>query len=353
MDIMIPKERVMKAVNLQITDRVPLDFHATPEMADKLKEYFGVKNHEDLLVVLGIDIRGVHPEYVGPELKRYPDGTWEDFYGIRFKKVDYGRGSYNEVASYVLDEISSPGDVDKHNWPEPDYFDCSSIPEQCGKCGDYSIVYGGPGVFQRIIWLRKMENVLLDMVIRPEIARRLFKRLTDFHVELYNKVLEAGEGRIDILAASDDFGTQNGLLMSPDMWREFIAPNLRKLVDVAHGHGAKYMHHSCGGIRDIIPDLIDLGVDIVDPVQTSARGMEPEALKADFGDRICFHGSIDVQTILPFGTVGKVRTEVKRMVDTLGRNGGLILGPSHAIQPDTPVENVAAMYEVARGLTVH
>jgi uroporphyrinogen decarboxylase len=344
---MTPKERVIKAIDLELGDRVPLDFHATPEMVDKLKVYFRVENYEDLLIKLGVDIRGVHPEYVGPELRRYPDGTWEDFYGIRFKRVDYGSGSYNEVAHYVLDDINDPAEVDKHNWPNPEHFDFSSIREQCERYGEYTIVYGGAGVFQRIIWLRRMENVLLDMAIRPEIAKRLFKNLTDFHVELYDRALGSGEGKIDILAVSDDFGTQNGLLMSPDMWREFIAPNLKKLIDVAHSHGSRYMQHSCGGIKEIIPDLIELGVDIIDPVQTSARGMDPEVLKADFGDRICFHGSVDVQTILPFGTVDDVRAEVNRMINTLGRNGGLILGPSHAIQPDTPAENVAAMYESA------
>jgi uroporphyrinogen decarboxylase len=135
--------------------------------------------------------------------------------------------------------------------------------------------------------------------------------------------------------------------MSSALWRTFIADNLAKIADIAHRHGAKFMLHSCGGVRDLIPDLIDVGVDVLDPIQTQAKGMDPDELKAEFGDVLSFHGAIDTQTTLPFGSADDVRAEVAHRIEVMGESGGYILAPTHNIQPDTPLENILAMYETA------
>ncbi|MGQ9631202.1 MAG: uroporphyrinogen decarboxylase family protein [bacterium] len=344
------KERVLTAISHRQPDRVPIDFSATPEVWEKLKKHFGTSDSEEVLIKLGVDIRGIRGKYVGPPLPRYPDGSWEDVYGIRLKSVRYDTGAYDEVAVFVLDDAKTPKDIESHRWPSADWFDFTRVPEACKRLEDYAIVAGGPGVFQRVTWLRRMDKVLMDMVEQPEMAATLMGKLTDFHEAYYSRFLEAGRGGIDILYVTDDYGMQGGLLMSPELWRKFIAGNLRRLVDVAHKYGAKFMLHSCGSVRELIPDLIDIGVDVLDPIQTQAKGMNPDELKAEFGDALSFHGAIDTQTTLPFGDADGVRREVRQRIEVMGKGGGYILAPTHNIQPDTPLENILAMYRTAMGL---
>ena len=342
------RERVLAALEHRPPDRVPLDFSGTPEVWDMLRRHYGTEDDERILRALGVDLRGVRGRYQGPPLPRYPDGSWEDVYGIRLVRVRYEAGTYDEVARYVLDEARTPDDIAAHRWPSADWFDFSGVRAACERSEGYALVASGPGVFQRVTWLRRMELVLADMLLQPEMAEALFRRLADFHEAYYRRYLEAGGGRIDLLYVTDDYGSQKGLLMSPATWRRFIAGNLKRLVDVAHAHGARFMLHSCGGVRDLIPDLIAVGVDVLDPIQTQARGMDPTALKADYGHALSFHGAIDTQTTLPFGTPDDVRREVRERIAVLGAGGGYILAPTHNVQPDTPLENVLAMVEAAR-----
>jgi uroporphyrinogen decarboxylase len=341
------RERTLAALAHEQPDRVPLDFSATPEVWEALQAHFGTSDRSAVLGALHVDVRGVGGRYVGPPLPRYADSSWEDVYGIRLKNVSYEAGTYDEVAQFVLDGAETPEEIDAHRWPSADWFDFSGIGEACARLDEYAITAHGPGVFQRVTWLRRMDKVLLDMMLQPELAVALMARLTAFHEAYYTRYLEAADGRIDILYVTDDYGSQKGLLMSPAMWRQFIGPNLKRLVDVAHAHGARFMLHSCGGVRDLIPDLIAVGVDVLDPIQTQAAGMVPRELKEHFGGELSFHGAIDTQTTLPFGTVEDVRQEVRDRIAVLGRGGGYILAPTHNIQPDTPVERILAMYETA------
>jgi len=166
--------------------------------------------------------------------------------------------------------------------------------------------------------------------------------------ERSERALKTGSGRIDILWIGDDYGTQSGLLMSPEKWRKLFFPKLKDMCDLGHKYAAKIMLHSCGSTRLLWPDLIEAGVDIYDTVQPEAANMDPAELKRDFGDRICFHGSISTQRTLPFGTTQQVAAEVRLRVETVGRNGGLIVAPAHNIQPDTPLENILALYKELR-----
>jgi len=158
-------------------------------------------------------------------------------------------------------------------------------------------------------------------------------------------MLIAAQGCIDLFRIGDDVGTQRGPLISPAMFREFIAPRLRLLVDLAHSHDTRVMFHSCGSITAFIDALIEIGVDILDPLQVSAANMDPTQIKGEYGSRICLHGSIDTQYVLPQGSPQEVAENVKRMIDILGSGGGFILAPCHVLQTDVPSENVCAMYE--------
>ncbi|GAA0181816.1 hypothetical protein SH2C18_42950 [Clostridium sediminicola] len=171
--------------------------------------------------------------------------------------------------------------------------------------------------------------------------------MVEFELEYYERILIAGDGQIDIIRPHDDYGTQIGLLFSVDIWRKYMKENTIKLVDLAHKYGAFYQQHSCGAIREIIPELIDCGVDILEPIQ-KVKGMEPVKLKKDFGHKLTFHGGIDTQKILPKGPVKDVTNETKHFIDTFNVEGGYILMASQCFEGDVPIENIEAMYGVSR-----
>ncbi len=197
--------------------------------------------------------------------------------------------------------------------------------------------------------MRGFDEFLLDLAIAPERAAAVMDRVQAYLMERTRRILEAGRGLIDMIEYNDDVGGQNGLLISPAAWRQHLKPRMAEFIRLCKPYGVAVRYHSCGGIRPIIPDLIEIGVDVLNPVQTTARGMDAEGLKRDFGDRLSFNGGIDTQGLLPHATADEVRRETRRLIDTLGRDGGLILAPSHVYQADVPVENVVAVYEVALG----
>jgi uroporphyrinogen decarboxylase len=195
--------------------------------------------------------------------------------------------------------------------------------------------------------VRGWENWFLDMIERPEWAHYLSRRFTDFYLEDYTRAAEVSGGRIDLYLLISDLGTQRGPLISRALFREFVAPYLGEMIDRIHGLGARVLFHSCGCIAAFIPDLIALGVDILDPIQPAGPEMAPERLKREFGDRLCFHGGIDMQGVLPHGSPDDVRNEVRRYCGIMGEGGGYILAPAHLFQPDVPPENIVAFYEAA------
>lgn len=352
---MYGKERVLKAVEHKTTDRVPVDFWATKDAEKKLFSYFKTNNSEDILEKLGIDIRQVFPEYIGPPLRTFPDSSKEDIWKVRRKGIKAGNATYNEITFYPLSDARTIEDLDKFNWPDPDWFNISGIKEVCRRCEKYAVVLcdertNRTTVLHQGIYLRGMEQIMLDIALNPEFVHALFRRISRFYIDLNRRVFEAARGKIDILLIGDDIGTQNGLLLSPKQIREFILPYLKEYVELCRNYGVKVMFHSCGAIREIIPDLINTGFDILNPIQVRATGMVPAELKKEFGDKICFHGGVDVQKTMPCGTVEEVRKEVRERIDVLGKNGGYILAPTHNFQADVPVENMLSFYEEAGSL---
>ncbi len=200
-------------------------------------------------------------------------------------------------------------------------------------------------VFESAWQLRGMEEFLADMAIAPEIPLYIMERITEVIVENTRQALAQAGDDIDIVYFYDDIGAQNGPLISKNMWRRLIKPFHQRIVEVAHSAGKMVMYHSDGAILSLIPELIELGVDILDPIQPTAKDMAPERLKAEFGDRLSYHGGIDIVRTLPFGTQSDVRNEVRQRARVMGAGGGYILSSSHHIQSDTPLENVLAMYE--------
>jgi uroporphyrinogen decarboxylase len=342
---MIPRERVMTAVNRGCPDRTPADYKAEPEVHRYMMEHLKVDCREDLLRRLEIDVRRLEPRYVGPPPKVFDDGVFEDYWGIRSKHLKADHGSYDMHVHTPIWDAKSVEDLERHAWPWPDIFDYSPMCEQCARYQDYAVVYEGADLFTRPCILRNMENVMLDMIERPEMVHYLIGKFADFYCEDISRALEATGRGFDIYCEWSDFGTQRGLLISIPLFRTFIAPYLKRMIDLCHSAGVKFMLHSCGAIRELIPDLIALGVDILDPIQVAATGMNPAELKRDFGGKIAFHGGVCTQQTLPFGTPEDVRVAVLDRIATLGAGGGYILASSHDISADTPPENIVAMYD--------
>jgi uroporphyrinogen decarboxylase len=192
-----------------------------------------------------------------------------------------------------------------------------------------------------------MENAFIQMIQAPDMFRAVIDRIVDFYLKANEIFFEAAKGKLHAVLIGNDFGSQTGLMLSPAMIRKFAFPGTQKLVDQANSYGLKVIHHSCGSIRDIIEDLVDIGVDAIHPIQAQAAGMEPAGLKADFGDRMSFCGGVDAQDLMIHGTPEQVTAKVRELREIFPT--GLIISPSHeAILPDTQPANVEAMFAAAQ-----
>ncbi len=346
MPLMNARERVLAAIHHEPLDRVPCDIWATGEVWEKLAAHFGPG--ADISAVLHIDgIAGPAPRYVGPPLPDVPPDQGVDPWGIRNRRVQYSTGVYYEQCFCPLARARTIDDLERFAWPSPDWFDFSEMaenlkslrPRQAIKCG-----YMAPFYFHNL--LRGLETSLMDPYTDPEFTRHLLGRLSDTFYAIHLRMFEACEGLIDLSEVTDDYGSQTGPLISMDLFREFYKPHLKRLADLCHGFGIKVFHHDDGAIRPFIPDLIEIGMDVLNPIQANCPGMEMEGLKRDFGGKLCFHGAIDNQQVLPFGTPKQVRAEVRKAIDTLASDHtGFILAPCHNLQAVTPVENIIAMYD--------
>jgi len=326
-----------------------------------LKQHFGFSTHEQLLEHLDVDFRYISgPEYVGPEPHVHDDGSVDDHWGVPRVRVETGSGEhksvYREVINFPLKNAMSVAEVrDYPKWPSPDWFNYECVGQQVAEARQTGkiVVFMGDRMnrcaqLKPAMYLRGIDQILLDLALEPEIAATIFKRVADFYLEYARRTLEAAKGGIDIFMMGDDFGTQKGLFVSPDMWRRFLRPGFEAFIDLGRTHGCKVAHHSCGSIQPIIPDLIECGLDILNPIQPDVRDMGREDLKRRFGDRLCFHGSISIQQTLPFGTPDDVRREVQERMATLAPGGGFIFCTAHNIQADTPTENVLALFDAYR-----
>jgi uroporphyrinogen decarboxylase len=354
-----PRERVFLSISHGDTDRVPVDLVATPEAWARLQSFLGIFDMEGVLRHLGVDLRHPRQLYVGPRLRRDPDSSWTDAWGVCRKLIpNPGGGAYEEIVRHPLAHVKDAGELKDYPWPKPAWWDPESLVQQIQTLNaevPYAITlpeFGDPGGIFEIGWyLRGMEQLLVDMLSQPDIAYEIMRHVTDFFMGTLDRIFLAVGNCVDIVWTSDDIAHQHGQLISIGAWRELVAPHHARLNRRIHELGARVMYHSCGSVRPFIPDLLNIGVEILDVLQFSADGMNPSEIKTTFGDRLCFHGGIDVQSTLPFGTVEEVRAVTRQRIEVLGKNGGYILAPAHNIQIDTPPENVVAMYAEAGSLS--
>lgn len=347
---MLPRERVLAALAHQVTDRVPLDFWAVPEVWEKLRAYFKTENDEDILTALSIDIRRFQPAYIGPPLVMREDNSYIDAMGVHRKKMRNEFCEYEEYASAPLGYVQELADFDRYAWPNIDHFDFASLPRQIGDAHKTYYIKLETGGLYELAWaLRGYEQFMIDMIDAPEIAHTIMGKLTDFYCEYVRRAMKYAGDRYDIVYTYDDIAAQNTLLMSKDMWSEFIRPYHVRLNKVIREEcGKTVMYHSCGAVYDMIPALMELPIDVLNPIQPAAKGMNMVLINQNFGDRLCFHGGIDIQHVLPRGSKEDVANAVHHAISTLGQNGGYILTSAHYIQADTPVENIITMFSEAK-----
>jgi uroporphyrinogen decarboxylase len=344
MESLTPVERWRAVFRREKPDRVPLDYWATPEFDAKLMATLGCGTRRAMLEKLRVDfVVEAKPEYVGPPL---PPLT--DVFGCRFGPTDYGAGSYEECVFSPLAGFNSVEDIERlYIWPSPDWWDYRSIARRLEGLEDYPVRGGGSEPFLIYKNLRGPEQAFIDLIENPEIVRYCLDKLFGLAYEDTLRIFERIPGRVTYSYIAEDMGGQTDLMMSVLHIREFLLPGMKRIMDLAHGAGAYVFHHNDGACRRILPDLVEAGIDLLNPIQWRCPGMERDGLKRDFGKAVVFHGAMDNQRTLPFGSVDEVRREVLDNLRLLGSDGGYILAPCHNIQALTPPENVVAMYETA------
>ena len=340
-ETMSPRERWLAVLTRQTPDRVPMDYWATGEATAKLLQHLNCDASE-MQRRLHIDKPvGVGGRYVGP-----PPREGEDIWGLRHKQVDYGTGVYNEAINAPLAGYRSVEEIEaNHPWPSPEHWDYSNLVNDIKGKEHLPIQGGGSEPFLLYKQLRGQEQAFMDLIEHREIVHYCLDKLFELAYHNTLRIFEAIPGKVLITYVAEDLGSQTGLLLSPAQIHEFLLPRMKRMMDLTRQNGAIVFHHSDGAVRPILPAMIEAGINVLNPVQWRCSGMEREGLKRDFGDKLVFHGAMDNQYTLPFGTVAEVRQEVLDNYRILGEGGGYILASCHNIQSVGPPENVVAMYE--------
>lgn len=350
-------ERVMAAVNHQRSDRVPLNFFGTSEVWTNLKKHLKLEDDEAVRRYIGSDMRYVQANYVGPshfagETGYATGGT--DVWGIKWKPVSNDYSTYFEISDYPLKNVNTLKELENYPWPNPDWFDVSHIGEEIKRLNDkerYAIVFTIGHFFENVWYMCGMEKCFFDMAAQPEIPDFIMKKTTEFIKEIKMRAIEACDNQIDIIWSGSDVGVQDKMMFSPKMWRELVKPYHQELITPFKEMGLVTRYHTDGAVEPIIEDLIEMGLDILDPIQPNCPGMDAENLNTRFGGRLSFYGGLCTQQILPFGTPEDVEKDMIRLIETLGQQGGYIAAASNSIQPDVPIENVLTMFRTAREYT--
>ena len=342
--MMTPRERWLALFAREKPDRVPTDYWATDEVTARLMKELRCADLEQLYVKLNIDgVTRIEP----PRTKEHhPDDPYSDIWGLRRRRMDYGAGTYDEFETHPLARVTTVEEVHAYSWPSAEEHDYEAfkamvrtIPRhRFVRCGEYE-------PFLLYCAMRGLEQGLMDFLEHPDILQAALDHIFRYYYELNQRTFEIGKGVIDIAYLAEDLGGQTGLLMSADNIRTFILPNQKKMADLARSYSIHIFYHTDGDVRSMIPDLINVtGIELLNPIQWRCPSMERRALVHDFGEKIIFHGAMDNQQTLPFGTKDDVRKEVQDNLEIF-RGARWICAPCHNLQPITPTENIVAMYD--------
>jgi uroporphyrinogen decarboxylase len=383
---MTPRERLLTALEHREPDRVPLDVGSTQVTGIAVRAYAGLRRQlglpdtaptvcdtiqqialpdDDFVERLGIDVRGLFPlnaHNAGPGLGPITNSdagdywAYTDEWGITYHLPKQDGLYYTVVRSPFGGASTSPESIAAHSWPA-----CGDQRRIAGlrataeryRAQGYAVSLKGvlAGIFEMSQRLRGTEDFMVDLLADRSSAEALLDKTVQCKLDFWEMALPPLADVVDVVSEADDYGTQLSQLVSPRLFREVMKPRLKAIFDRIHALAprAKLFFHSCGSIREILPDFIEIGVDVINPVHVRAAGMEPVALKRDFGDAVCFWGGgVDTQGVLPYGTPDEVRDDVRRNVEALMPGGGYVFNTIHNIQADVPPANVVAMWEALR-----
>jgi uroporphyrinogen decarboxylase len=348
------RDRVFAALTRSGYDRIPVKHEGTPEVNQMLMSHFGLSNMEQLLRVLGDDFRYVEPVYCGPPLRTFPDGSVEGYFGERYRYAQFEAGRYLEACYLPYAGVNSLDKLDRSHFPSADWFDYSTIRQQCQKLRDqgFAVCCGTAGdmdFINSIARARGMEQVLMDLIDDNPVYLEIMQARFQFYYHMHRRMLEAADGLIDFAHVGEDLGNQRGPMIGLNIFEKHFAPKYAEYFAMVHGHGAKTIMHMCGCVERFLTRLIESGLDVYDVVQPTTPQMDIAVLKEHYGERLTFCGSVCVQTTMAWGAPGDVQYEVRRRLDLFPK-GGLFLGPTHAIQAGSPLENILTLYRAAGSL---
>jgi uroporphyrinogen decarboxylase len=328
---MTPRDRVLKALNHENTEILPYNLDLTDEVYHRLVEYF---NDKDFFEKTGSHLAQERNE----SFTVLSDKVFKDMFGVVWNREQ--EGDFGVVKDYILTDSEFGG----YSFPVPDEKlireKCERLEHQKDKFRMYII---GFSLFERAWTLRSMPELLIDFMVNKEFANELLDRIVEYNLAVVDIVSEYD---IDCIFYGDDWGQQKGLIMGPQLWREFIKPRLKKMYDKAKENGMYVAQHSCGDISEVFPDLIELGLDIYNTFQPEIYDVAK--MKELYGDKITFFGGISTQRLLPSASPKEVKAEMKRLMKLLGQDGGYIVAPTHAMPNDIPTENIMAFLEVVQ-----
>lgn len=354
------RDELMAAIQGRTPSRIPYTYDAREETDQRLRAYLGLKDGETVAAHFqcntfaslwsALGAGPSMPERRARLASRDPR-VQIDNWGVKRTLQETNGALYWEISESPLANAQTVADVEAHDWPTPDEVILPDIPagldlrqwHQDRVVLDMSFIcpFGVPWA------MRGMEQMMMDMALNPEIVDAIVAKVEEFTLESMRRMFEKYGPVVDMVGCGDDYGSQTGLLMSPGMMKRFFMPSLKRHYDLAARYGAVGYHHSCGAVFNALPVMIDAGLKVLNPIQTSAAGMDPVRLKAEFGRDLCFHGAIDTQQTLHSGTPDQVRAEVRDRIAQLGPDG-FILAPSHSLQPNVNPENIIALYEEVR-----
>jgi uroporphyrinogen decarboxylase len=367
---MTHRERVIAALSHQEPDTVPIDFASTRDSSivvegyEQLKEHFGIQAEnaltsrmmrvvdvdERILRALDTDTRGVFP--ATPPDVILSEGRYRDEWGV--ERVRPPGSFYYDERSFPLAGDITMGDILHYPWPDPQHpIRRTGLKErvrQIRDATDCAVVLNLQSAFVHTSqYLRGFEDWFMDFARDRRLLGALFDAVLDVSMAINRELLEEVGAEVDVVMGSDDLGLQGGLMISPQAYRELIKPRHQRYFQLMHELSpAKVFFHTCGSVADILGDLVEIGVEVLHPVQVSAAGMAPARLKEHWGEKLAFWGAIDTQHVLPYGSVKDVKAEVERRIEEFGQGGGYVLGAVHNLQPDVPTQNILAMYRHAR-----
>ena len=323
----------------QETAAVPYNFPFSPLAQAALEKHYGTDDLEDSL---DLPIRMAGPGTIKPLFASPEDygRTVTDEFGVTWSTSHIDRGS-------PIGPPLAEADLSAYTFPDPaDEHRFEGLPQWClDNRGHFTIIWVGD-LWERATFMRGMENILLDLRLSPRFVERLLRRLAD-HILATMEIL-FDRCQFDAVALSDDYGTQKAMLMSRQDWCRLLRPLLAEIYGLARKHGRHVLHHTCGNVAPIIPDMIEAGLDILHPIQPEA--MDIHRLKSRFGRDLTLWGGLGTQDLLPRGTPGQIRREVQRLKETMGQGGGYVLAPGITIQADVPLANILALIEEARAI---